>query len=505
MVRLTLAAWIANAAVVLDGVRGEVTRRAARIGCSRQALYRHRDAVAHAVAHQAGPGPDALLDEVERLREENRRLWDWLDRTVDFPPEARDRFVVSAAAIGLSLNQVVELLGVLMGLAAPSRSAVHRTIRSAQARAGAALGRLDAEAAGRVTRACLDEVYAGNRPILMGVEPASLTWFVGADRGNCRGATWAAALAPWHAVTVIVADAGSGLQAGIAAHAEASLARGGPAPDAGLDVFHTIREARSALARSWRRAEADWEKAEDADAATARVGRQGKDRRGHAGGARTRWKTARRSFTLHERAEAAWRRAHAALGLFSDDGRLNDAAAARATIDAAVPALKGPAWAKVRNLLARPESLAFLGRMHRDLAAAEPDPARREAMARLWWLRRRPPGSPGCGHVAHLLHREWCRGMWPDDWRASYERVAAVLRGVVRASSAVECVNGVVRMHQDRHRRLPQGLIDLKRLHWNCHRFRAGRRKGRSPYEILGLTDRTPDFWQLLNATPAAA
>jgi len=40
-------------------------------------------------------------------------------------------------------------------------------------------------------------------------------------------------------------------------------------------------------------------------------------------------------------------------------------------------------------------------------------------------------------------------------------RVSGVLRQTVRASSAVECMNSVLRMHQSRHRTLTQGLLDL--------------------------------------------
>jgi hypothetical protein len=61
----------------------------------------------------------------------------------------------------------------------------------------------------------------------------------------------------------------------------------------------------------------------------------------------------------------------------------------------------------------------------------------------------------------------------------SYRRVSRVLRQTVRASSAVECMNSVLRMHQGRHRTLRQGLLDLKRLYWNSRPFREGKRKGR--------------------------
>jgi hypothetical protein len=65
--------------------------------------------------------------------------------------------------------------------------------------------------------------------------------------------------------------------------------------------------------------------------------------------------------------------------------------------------------------------------------------------------------------------------------------VRAILRNTWRASSLVECINSVLRMQQARHRKMSQGLLDLKRLYWNCHTFRSGRRRGRTSYALLGL------------------
>ena len=87
--------------------------------------------------------------------------------------------------------------------------------------------------------------------------------------------------------------------------------------------------------------------------------------------------------------------------------------------------------------------------------------------------------------------------------RASYDRVAAVLKDTFRASSAVECMNSVLRMQQSRHRRMTQPMLDLKRLYWNCHTFRSGPRKEVSPYQALGLDLPTFDFWTLLQTDPS--
>ena len=49
---------------------------------------------------------------------------------------------------------------------------------------------------------------------------------------------------------------------------------------------------------------------------------------------------------------------------------------------------------------------------------------------------------------------------------------------------------------------MTQGLLDLKRLYWNLHRFRLGHRKGQTPYSLLGLKLPDLSFWEFLKLTP---
>ena len=177
--------------------------------------------------------------------------------------------------------------------------------------------------------------------------------------------------------------------------------------------------------------------------------RQGIDARGPARAAGAAWRRATAAFEEAERLESAWGRAACALELFDADGRLNDRARASGEIAAALKDLTGPEWSKVRNFLTDRRSLAFLDRMHRRLGAAEPRPDWREAMAWRWWLRH---GRVGSSDPLTDLLRGVARGRELDaEERASYERVAAVLGDTVRASSAVECMNSVLRMQQSRH------------------------------------------------------
>jgi len=76
------------------------------------------------------------------------------------------------------------------------------------------------------------------------------------------------------------------------------------------------------------------------------------------------------------------------------------------------------------------------------------------------------------------------------------------LRRVVRASSAVEGINSVVRMHQTRHRNLSQELLDLKRLYWNCRSFMSGKQRQRCSYRNLGLHLPTYEPRTLLQMDP---
>ncbi len=489
MLTIPFSTWIANAAVGLTGLYGDVTRQAEVAGCSRQTLYDHALKVQAAVeqAHGGGLTRASLVAENQHLRQENARLWDWLAQTIEFPLETRRQFTVTAAAMGLSLNQVLALLGLLLGVQArPGRSTLHRWVKAAGLAAGRALKDLDARCKALVTVGCLDEIFFRSHPVLVGVEPASLAWFLGQKAEDRSGATWAKVLRDWEALSYVTADAGSGLQAGIAAVQQQRQEDGRPPLENGLDVFHTTYEARRVLRQAWNRVERLWEQAEAASRRVGRSQRRGEDARGVAGAAGSAWKKVEAALRQYERCEAGWKIAHGALSVFRPDGLLNDRAWAEQQIALAVPRLSDREWSKVCGLLQTKETLTFLDRLDRQLRDAVPEDQLRTELVRLWWLRRQRPranatgGVVGAGHVAYLVPQVACE-KWAATWRESYRAVSGVLRGTVRASRAVECMNSVLRMHQSRHRTVNQELLDLKRLYWNCRVFREGRRRKRSP------------------------
>jgi len=163
--------------------------------------------------------------------------------------------------------------------------------------------------------------------------------------------------------------------------------------------------------------------------------------------------------------------------------------------------LSGAAWAKTRRLLLRRESFTFLDQVHQRLVGLGLDPDVLSALLDLEGLRRQPWRLSTATRTWALVRTVQLTKACAD-WEKEAERVRAVLRSVWRASSLVECVNSVARMQQARHRKMTQGLLDLKRLYWNLRPFRTGPRKKQTPYGLLGLKLPDLSFWEFLKLTP---
>ena len=513
MYTIPLVGWIANAAARLTGLHGAVTLRAQETGCCRQSVYDHAQKVKSAVEAEHGGGPTRaeLIRENKVLRQENIQLWDWLFQTVDLGPIKQQAFSVTAMAMGLSHNQILVLLTILLGAkACPSRSTIHRWVQAAGKAAGEVLKQLDRSCRVFVLVGCLDEIFFHRQPVLVGVEPMSMVWFLGKKVASHKGSTWFAELQPWTSLRYVTSDAGAGLKAGIAKMQQHQRETNQVPLEKGLDVFHTKRKAQRALRIIWMRVERAWERAEAAGRALKQARWKGRSERALTQQVHEAWTKAFDAFKLYEKREAVWKRVEPALDVFRPDGQLNDRAWAQQQVAWALPRLPGPEWSKIHGLLKTAESFTFLDRLHNQLDQLSVPKALREALVHLWWLRRQRPMKSkdtdpvSHAHVLSLLQEVLCQKLDPN-WRQWYRRIAFVLSQTVRASSAVECMNSVLRMHQSPHRTMTQGMLDLKRLYWNCRVFRGGKRKGHCPYEHVGLKLPSYDFWALLQVRMTTA
>jgi hypothetical protein len=349
--------------------------------------------------------------------------------------------------------------------------------------------------------------FFGQKPVLMVVEPASLCWLTGRMVKARDGITWAEEFARYPALKAVIRDDGSGLGKGLKLERARRRAAGQSDIDDTLDIFHTLREGGRALRTTWGRATRALEAADAGQRGVDRLGRQGTSLTGKVKKINRLWREAEQLWDQATAAEMAWRQGKSAFEFFTPEGRLNDRKQAAAVVAAALPHLSGSAWAKTRRLLLRRESFTFLDQAQARLADLGLEPDVLSASLDLEGLRRQPwrlsvttPGSAATR--AWTLARTVQLAKTDRDVQTQAQRVGQVLRGVWRASSLVECVNSVARMQQARHRKMTQGLLDLKRLYWNLRRFRIGRRKNQTPYGLLGLELPELNFWEFLKLTP---
>jgi len=514
MLTLPVDQWIGNAAAVLSGVWGAVTQRSQQSGYSRTAIYQHAERVVQAVANeQAGDiSYEDLWAKNEQLKAENEALWQAWSEAEDLSESKQRELAAAGCAMGLSLTQIVILLAIVLpGRMVPSRATVGRWVQHSAQQSRGILEVLDRACQRWALVLCLDEIFFHREPILMGVEPLSLGWLAGQRGPDRSGESWCEVIEAWPNLEHVIADGGQGLERGVKLANEArSHAQEpetpGPAPiTMGLDVFHTERELERVLQRVWNRVERQIETAVKADAKLSQVKRRGQDRRGAAGCAGRAWGQAERLFDEAVQAQEAVEQIKGPLGWFDASGHLYCREQAQAQLDEASRQLQGESWRKAKRMLKDARTLSHLDRLHEQLNLAVPEPMMREALTHLWYLSRlmrRTEGEERVRlHEMVVLEQVLC-GRLCSDWREGYIKVDELLRQAVRASSAVEGVNSVVRMHQGRHRHVSQEMLDLKRLYWNCRVFREGKRKGRSPYELLGLQLPTSDWWHLLQMEP---
>jgi hypothetical protein len=341
----------------------------------------------------------------------------------------------------------------------------------------------------------------------MVVEPESLCWLTGRMVKARDGVTWAEEFARYPALKAVVRDDGTGLGKGLRLERARRRAAGQSDIDDTLDIFHTLREGGRALRKTWGAASRALESAAAEQRPVDRRGCQGQSRAGHATRVSRSWRRAEHLWDRAVAAETAWKQVRSAFEFFTPEGRVNDRHQAEAVVAAALPHLSGSAWAKTRRLLLRRESFTFLDQAQTRLTDLGLDRDVLSALLDLEGLRRQPwrlsamtPGSAATR--AWMLARTVQLAKANPAGIAQAERIHQVLRGVWRASSLVECVNSVARMQQARHRKMTQGLLDLKRLYWNLRRFRIGRRKDQAPYGLLGLKLPALSFWEFLKLTP---
>jgi hypothetical protein len=167
MLKLPIRTWILNAAAVLSHQHGAVTRQAEQSGCSRETVYKHAQKVERRLADES------TADVVAELRAENQRLREAIIQLkreaqgrIVLDKDEQRRFATAAFAMGVSLRQVEDLLGVLLPQdRVTDHSTLGRWVADEAERAGAVLAVLDPACSPRIQTLAIDEIFfGGGRP-----------------------------------------------------------------------------------------------------------------------------------------------------------------------------------------------------------------------------------------------------------------------------------------------------------------------------------------------------
>jgi hypothetical protein len=497
---------IASAYFVVFGKYGDVSRYAEERGVCRQWVYREADWLRNSLASSRAQ-IDALGKRVRELEQQNAALEQRLTLSVELDEEKQAQLAAVGQANGVSLPSVWVFLDELIPGKQLSVASLGRRAQALGKKSGELLPVFDEFARARARQAAADELYV-NDPVRMVVEQESLCWLSGQWSAAVDGEGWAQEFRQLPNLEQLARDGGTALAKGVALVNAERQAQGRPLVVDQGDHFHALHGAGAGFRKAQRKAATALDEAAKAQKELAECKQQGVHAHAAAGHACTAWRKATAAMDHWSELEDAWSTTKQALRLVTPAGELNTRPHAEAQLAQTLPRLPDGDFAKTKRQLQKPEMLNYLDHVQRQIEALPFTEEVKQAAVRQECLRRQPEVLQGEGTRAAAL-----RGVLlvsavvlAKAEHAGQQAVAAVrdiFRRAYRASSLVECINSAVRMHQCRHRKMTQGLLDLKRLYWNCHTFRTGRRRGTTPYGRLGVP--WPEgmrWWDVLKLTP---
>jgi hypothetical protein len=504
---VALRRGIGSAYFVNCGRYGDVSRFAQAQGVSRQWVYREAKQVTAIVeGTRTQQEMDRLRAEIVVAREEITRLQQRLALAVVLDDAKQTEIACVGQACGVTLTQCRTLLNVLIPGKALSVPTLGRRTHAAGVKAGLLLAVFDEFAQPLVRDGAGDEIYVSD-PVLMVVEQESLCWITGRLSNEVSGPAWAQEFARLPNLEQLARDGGLALAKGVILENEQRHKQSRAGIVDQDDHFHATWNIGVGLRKAEMRASKALAQAELAEKALEECARQGKTQTGAASRVYQAWKAAEHALDVWQATERLWKQIQDALPLITPDGELNTRIKAEAVLAQTLPRLPDSDFAKPKRQLQKPAMFNYLDVVQTKLTKLPFAEEVTQAAVQQEALRRQPALLKGDSPKAAAM-----RGVMlmcavvlskAEQGQQAVCAVREILRRAYRASSLVECINSVLRMQQAQHRKMTQGLLDLKRLYWNCHTFRTGHRRGSTPYQRLGV--KWPEglhWWDVLKLTP---
>jgi hypothetical protein len=488
--------------------QGWTTELARRFSTSRHFIYQIAERVGKALDWQPAGRKSAdetkrqcklLQERVYALEAECEQLRGEIAIKQHDEQRRQMALLLELALCPVSEDKIVRCLHSAFGVQ-PSSGWVHQQL----ARAGEAALELmqRTEVKGVLEEAALDELFHHQRPILSLVDPHSLMMVVPKWAENRQGATWQQELAQYPELLLAVSDQGRGLRKGVELN--------GTGIKHQADLFHFKRNLRRAVRRLENYCYGAIARVEQARLVIAKprlldsariqaqieyqVQAAALDRQLLA----FDWLEVIIEYLEESLSAFDWRRQ--SLRSYSDG---------QAMIDEVINLLNEIEQLPLQPIIRLLESvrtslLTFLSILEERLARIQIDwrkvtgsrGAVFSAWARVWYWRTRAGTERGLKeYLTALTGLLYWKGR-VENFAAVGEQVFGALEQILRASSAVECINSMLRPYLSVKKHLSQGFLALIALYWNMHPL--PQRGGKTPFEESKVNLGSKDWIEVL-------
>lgn len=502
------------------GFYGVVTDLANAFDTNRQRVYDILDRVL-AAFHPRPPGPtprpaEAIEKRNAELEAENAGLRARIqeleakqENSIEVTCQRVRDLSLTLAVLPVSYRDIRDVVGLAYGEKyAPGEATLCGMVQDYGVIAGLIL--LDEEVTSKFSSACIDEIFFHQTPILTVVELDSMA--VGAcERSQDRtGESWHAVLSHFPNLDYIISDQAKGIARGI------YLTAGTPGTiQHQSDLYHLLIE----VSRTTRRLEIRIEKLLKAEEKTWQDWIQG---RIYVKTVEKTQATVVRQLELMEQYYQALELLDFAFSPMTSDHQVNAREHGRQILSDVIQRLRSLPELGVDDLVKTLEKrasgcLVFLDQLQRELSVIPVELGEDSQFT--------------AGEIRELAIQEVClehamaddpsdevfctyRGLWGKvrslkKLMPAFRQVVSVVRRILyhpkRASSLVECYNSILRPIQQVKKQVTQEFLWLKALHHNMKTFKQGRRKGKSPFQLLGVDFGNQDWIGLMEDYQLAA
>jgi hypothetical protein len=502
------------------GFYGVVTDLANSYNTNRQRVY---DILGRVLAafHAKSPGPtpnpaEATEKQNAELETENAGLRARIQEleakqqnSIEVTLQRVRDLSLTLSVLPVSYRDIRDVVGVAYGEKyAPSEATLCGMVQYYGVIAGLIL--LDEEVTSKFLSACIDEIFFHRTPILTVVDPDSMA--VGAcERSQDRtGESWHAVLSHFPNLDYIISDQAKGIARGI------HLAAGTPGTiQHQRDLYHFLIE----VLRTTRRLETCLEKLLKSEEQVWQDWIQGHV---YVKTVEKIQSTVVRQLEFMEQYYQALELLDFAFSPMTSDHEVNTRERGRQVLSDVIQRLKSLPELGIDDLIKILEKrgsgcLVFLDQLQRELSVIPVElgedsqftaGAIRELAIQEVCLEHAMADDPS-DEVFCAYRDLWDKIRSLKKLAPAFLQVVSAVRKILyhpkRASSLVECYNSILRPIQQVKKQVSQEFLWLKALHHNMKTFKQGRRKGKSPFQLLGVDPGNQDWIGLMEDYHLAA